>query len=102
MTSGSGHDDDSVRVHALVTGMVQGVGFRYSTVEQARRLGLAGWVRNRFDGSVEVEAQGGRAKVAQLISWLKVGPRWAHVEQVEVRSIPVTAERGAFRVCGDR
>ncbi|MBW3091750.1 acylphosphatase [Bifidobacterium sp. 82T10] len=95
---------DVIRVHAVVTGLVQGVGFRYCTVDQARRIGLGGWVRNRFDGSVEVEAQGSRADVARLLSWLKVGPQWARVEHVDVREIP--AERGgrgsAFRVQPDR
>lgn len=91
-----------IRIHAVVTGMVQGVGFRYSAVEQARRLGVGGWVRNRLDGSVEVEAQGIAAAVAQFISWLKVGPRWSQVEHVAVTGIPVEPERGAFGVHADR
>lgn len=86
--------DEIIRVHAVVTGMVQGVGFRYFVVTKVRAIGgLSGWVRNRYDGSVEVEAQGSRAAVAQLISALKVGPRWSQVEHVEVREIP--AEDGA-------
>lgn len=97
-----GDDGDVVRVHAVVTGMVQGVGFRYGTVEQARGLGLAGWVRNRLDGSVEIEAQGSRSDLARLISWLKIGPRWARVSHVAVTEIAVETERGAFRVRNDR
>ncbi|MFC5221273.1 acylphosphatase [Bifidobacterium leontopitheci] len=77
-----------IRVHILVTGLVQGVGFRYFTVMKAGGLKLAGWVRNQYDGSVEVEAQGPRARVAQLISALKQGPRYAQVEQVDVTEIP--------------
>ena len=49
---------DDIRVHAVVAGLVQGVGFRYFTVMTAGKLGLGGWVRNCYDGSVEVEAQG--------------------------------------------
>ena len=51
---------DDIRVHAVVAGLVQGVGFRYFTVMTAGKLGLGGWVRNCYDGSVEVEAQGTR------------------------------------------
>lgn len=90
-----------IRIHAVVTGLVQGVGFRYYTVEQARKIGVSGWVRNRLDGSVEVEAQGEPAEIAQMISWLKVGPDWARVAHVAVTEIPVKSERGAFRVQRD-
>ena len=97
---------DVIRVRVTVTGLVQGVGFRYFTVMAARRLGLAGWVRNRLDGSVEAEAQGGRAAVAEFVSRLKVGPRWARVERVRVETVPVEAgARGdlhGFAVLEDR
>ena len=80
---------DDIRVHAVVAGLVQGVGFRYFTVMTAGKLGLGGWVRNCYDGSVEVEAQGERGKVARLISALKQGPRYADVERVDVTEIPL-------------
>ncbi|MBS6947268.1 acylphosphatase [Bifidobacterium scardovii] len=102
---GSADDENAeIRVHATVTGLVQGVGFRYFTVMNARRIGVRGWVRNCYDGSVEVEAQGTRAALAQLVSWLKVGPQWARVEHVEVRSMPLESEgTGAgFRVFSER
>lgn len=79
---------DDIRVHILVTGLVQGVGFRYFTVMKAGSLKLAGWVRNRYDGSVEIEAQGSRGKVAQLISAVKQGPRYARVDHVDVTQVP--------------
>mgnify|MGYP001025434576 FL=1 len=64
-------------------GMVQGVGFRYSTQREAQRLGLTGYARNMDDGSVEVVACGDNEKVEQLITWLKAGgPRSARVEKV--------------------
>ena len=57
--------------------------------DDAGKLGLGGWVRNCYDGSVEVEAQGERGKVARLISALKQGPRYADVERVDVTEIPL-------------
>jgi acylphosphatase len=56
------------RVRAIVTGRVQGVAYRASTVEQARVHGVTGWVRNRPDGSVELEAQGDEARVSALLA----------------------------------
>lgn len=72
-------------VRAWVRGRVQGVGFRYSTQQQARQLGLTGYARNLDDGSVEVLAWGEAPEVEALIDWLKAGgPRSAHVDKVLV------------------
>ena len=76
--------DDLVRVHVMVTGRVQGVGFRFTTVDTGRRLGVRGWVRNRADGSVEVEAEGERAAVEALVRFLHRGPPGAWVNDVAV------------------
>ncbi|MCS2163169.1 acylphosphatase [Scandinavium sp. H11S7] len=66
-----------------VHGMVQGVGFRYSTQREALKLGLTGYARNLDDGSVEVLACGEADKVEQLVAWLKAGgPRSARVDKV--------------------
>jgi len=70
--------------HAVVTGRVQGVGFRYSTIRQARALGLAGTVSNHFDGSVHVDAEGPRPSLERLLAWLSKGPPGAHVSGVQV------------------
>ena len=67
----------------VVRGRVQGVFFRQSTVEQARALGLGGWVRNRADGCVEGVAGGAPAALEQLRAWLRRGPPSARVEDVE-------------------
>lgn len=68
---------------AWVHGMVQGVGFRYSTQREAQHLGLKGYVRNMDDGCVEVLACGEAEQVEKLVSWLKAGgPRSARVEKV--------------------
>ena len=71
------------RVRAIVRGRVQGVGFRASTQQEARLLGLSGWVRNLPDGAVELEAEGPRAAVQELLSWCAKGPLGAFVSRVE-------------------
>lgn len=69
-----------VRIH----GLVQGVGFRQGLREEAARLGVTGWVRNRSDGSVEAMLQGQDSAVQALLAWAAVGPPGASVERVEV------------------
>jgi acylphosphatase len=81
------------RVHAIITGRVQGVSYRATTAIEARRLGLVGWVRNRTDGSVELEAQGDDAAVAELLAWCAHGPPAARVANVAIRDLaPANAE----------
>jgi acylphosphatase len=71
-------------MHAIVTGIVQGVNFRYYTQRKAIQVGVVGWVRNRRDGSVEVTAEGSRAAVDGLLAFLKTGPPVAQVTNLEV------------------
>jgi acylphosphatase len=80
-----------VRVRAVVAGRVQGVWFRESCRREAEGLGVTGWVRNRADGSVEIEAQGNRAAVGALVTWAHEGPRLAVVESVAVEALAVEA-----------
>jgi acylphosphatase len=75
-------------VRAQVRGRVQGVGYRASTVYEARRLGLTGWARNLPDGTVEVVARGDTAAVDALLAWLQQGPRGARVTGVDVEELP--------------
>jgi acylphosphatase len=73
--------------HAIVSGDVQGVGFRHYTKLEARELGLAGYVRNLSGGDVEVLAEGPKHAVETLLHWLERGPPSARVERVSVREV---------------
>ncbi len=70
------------RVHAIITGRVQAVAYRWSCSAQARKLGLAGWVRNLADGRVELLAEGDRTKLDALVAWCQQGPPAARVSKV--------------------
>jgi len=70
-------------LHAVVRGRVQGVGFRWFVRERARQLGVRGWVRNRTDGSVEIEAEGDAVAIEQLRASLAAGPPGARVAAVD-------------------
>ncbi|MGW8248064.1 MAG: acylphosphatase [Acidiferrobacterales bacterium] len=78
----------------LVTGRVQGVFYRASTLEVANRMGLLGWVRNREDGSVELVACGEEAVLKQLEQWLWQGPKFAQVAGVQVNMIDPEEVKG--------
>jgi acylphosphatase len=84
----------------LVRGRVQGVGFRWFVEREAHILGIAGWVRNNHDGSVEVLAQGTRDQLMGLHSRLREGPRAARVDAVEVSEVAPQAGLSSFRIEG--
>ncbi len=91
--------DDPVEAwHCVVYGRVQGVGFRYSTLREAQRLRLTGWVRNRWDGSVEVYIEGKRDAVNHLLKWLSHGPPGAFVERVEKKPQNPTGSYDDFSI----
>ena len=89
---------DLVRARFLVTGRVQGVSFRQYTVDEARGLGVRGWVRNTSDGKVEAEVEGERAAVEALLRALRRGPPAADVEEVEVAWAPHAGDLGSFSI----
>src|SRR3954471_18694235 len=84
----------------VVRGRVQGVGFRWFVEREAHMLGIAGWVRNNHDGSVEVLAQGTRDQLAGLHSRLREGPRAARVDAVEVSDASAAQGLSSFRIEG--
>lgn len=73
------------RLHVIICGIVQGVGYRYSTYRKALQLGLTGWVRNRDDGSVEAVFEGSREKLEEMLSWCWEGPSLARVSNIHVQ-----------------
>lgn len=85
--------------HLRITGLVQGVGYRASFEEEARALQLAGWVRNRVDGSVEAVVRGDVQALEKIIAWSRRGPRAAQVRDVSVTDMDdATVNAGRFDV----
>ena len=86
--------------HLVISGRVQGVGFRYSMSEEAERLGVTGWVRNRRDGTVEAVIDGAPDAVEGILSWARRGPRGASVTDVRVTEAAGSFERFEMRPTG--
>jgi acylphosphatase len=91
-------EGELVRLHAVVEGRVQGVSFRYFVKERAQTLEVAGWVRNRWDDSVEVTAEGERQKLEKLLSALHKGPPAAMVTNVKTQWGEATGEFKHFGI----
>jgi len=86
------------RLHAIIQGHVQGVGFRYFVQGKATGLGLTGWVRNRWDGSVEVLTEGKRTELESLLGALYRGPRGATITSIDSQWQEATGEFLDFQV----
>jgi acylphosphatase len=89
--------DNLVRIRVEIVGRVQAVGFRYSTLIKARSLNLTGWVKNRSDGSVSLEAQGNSGAVSELLAWCHSGPERSVVESADYQYMD-TIEESGFRI----
>ena len=87
-----------LRAEVIITGRVQGVWFRGTTRDMALALGLTGWVRNRWDGSVEAVFEGPETKVRRAIAWCRKGPDFARVDSVAVNWEDATGEFPGFQV----
>ncbi len=86
------------RAEIIVTGLVQGVGFRYFVIRNAQQLGLKGYVKNMYDGSVFTVVEGERGLIEELFKKLKVGPRSAHVSNARIEWGEFKNEFSAFEV----
>lgn len=86
------------RLHIVVEGRVQGVGFRYFTHQLGARMKLAGWVRNRGDGSVEVEVEGDAEKLDEFVLQLNRGPALSHVRNLRIDERAVTEQTTSFQI----
>ncbi|HLW52004.1 MAG TPA: acylphosphatase [Candidatus Angelobacter sp.] len=84
----------------IVSGRVQGVGFRWFVDHEARQLGVSGWVRNNFDGSVEILAMGSAQQHAAFLGKLQRGPRAARVDEVKESPAEPVAGLTTFRIEG--
>lgn len=92
------NQESSSRLHAIVDGHVQGVGFRMFVMDQAQNLKLTGWVRNTRSGKVEVTAEGSRSNLDALLSKLRQGPRSAFVTDVKLEWQDATGEFNRFDI----
>lgn len=86
------------RVELIVHGVVQGVGFRYHTCQQALQMGLSGYVKNLADGTVEIVAEGDSQTLQSLVAWAQQGPTAARVTQVESAAKAATGEFDSFAI----
>lgn len=91
------NEDDIIRKHMKFYGQVQGVGFRYSSRYCALELGVTGWVRNEWDGSVEMEAQGPERQIQRLVQMLNSG-KFISIERIEEEIIPPVEGERKFSV----
>jgi len=91
-------DASVARLHGIVTGIVQGVNFRWFAQRRAAELGLVGYVRNRSDGSVEFVAEGTRGALERWLDAVRVGPPSAAVENVDAQWSASTGEYQRFEI----
>ena len=89
---------DEIRVHAIISGRVQGVFFRMETKRKADACRVYGWVRNLPDGRVEAVFEGERPRVEEVVSWCHQGPPASNVKQVKISEQPFTGEWDSFKV----
>jgi acylphosphatase len=89
---------ERLHVHLVIAGRVQGVAFRACLADEARGLGVSGWVRNLPDGRVEAEAEGPKAGVEALVAWCRHGPPSAAVESVQVDRSPFRGDLQGFQI----
>ena len=87
-----------VRAHIIVSGIVQGVFFRFNTMKKAMECGVSGWVKNRRDGKVEVLCEGEEANVQRVVDWCMKGPEGSFVSKTEVTWEEYIGEFETFQI----
>jgi acylphosphatase len=93
-----GKDAERLRAQVIIHGIVQGVFFRAATRDEARRIGVGGWVRNLPDGTVQALFEGEKKKVEEIIGWCHKGPPGAHVTGVDISWEPYRGEHRQFDI----
>lgn len=86
------------RAHVIISGLVQGVFFRYETRMHAQALDIKGWVMNRFDGKVEAVFEGEKEKVKSIVRWCNEGPSGAAVKDIDLKWEPYSGKFRDFKV----
>lgn len=86
-----------IRQHLRISGSVQGVGFRYRAQQAAGMLGVTGWVKNNWDDTVEMEAQGNREQIDDLLTMVNRGT-YVEIERIDRKNIPLEEHETGFRV----
>lgn len=89
---------ENVRAHAVISGRVQGVAYRFETQWAAERIGVRGWVRNRPDGTVQALFEGERERVEEMLAWCRRGPALARVTAVDVTWEDFRGDLAEFRI----
>ncbi|WP_158737612.1 acylphosphatase [Alteribacillus sp. YIM 98480] len=87
-----------IKQHIVVHGKVQGVGFRNFTQAEALKLGIKGWVRNKANGTVEIEAEGNEKKMAHFLDAIAEGSKFSKVQNLDISEIDTVQHKGTFEV----
>jgi acylphosphatase len=90
--------DNKVRKHIYISGRVQGVGFRANARQKAQSIGVKGWIKNLFDGRVEAVVEGDKETVSQMMKFLKRGPSFANVTDVEIENENYSGDFNNFSI----
>lgn len=86
------------RIQLIITGKVQGVGYRISARREAERLSISGWVENKPNGHVEIMAEGYQQQLNQLITWAQNGPQFANVDDIVINNLTAHNEFDQFSI----
>ena len=89
--------EETLRKHIIFHGRVQGVGFRYRSYYAAQKFGLTGWVRNQYDGTVEMEVQGKKVHMDAML-WALEQNDYVQIEKIDVELLELEPEERAFRI----